>query len=141
MADPSIVPGDRVVDLAASLRFAALVSGGISCAVSLWVIKQSVLWSAVALVVGAVAGLCIGLVLGPLIFPASAGDVAVVKVGSGSLVATLKAGLFGAVIAGAIAAAVPAGIFGQTSKLAMLIGVGCAVGVVIGGVLGYLASQ
>ena len=141
MAEPSIVPGDRVVDLAASLRFSALASGGISCAVSLWIIKQSALWSAAALVVGAVAGFCIALILGPLIFPTTAGNVAVVKVGSESLAATLKAGLFGAVIAGVITAAVPAGIFAQTSKLAMLMGVGCAIGVVIGGVLGYLASQ
>jgi hypothetical protein len=141
MADPSIVPGDRVVDLAASLRFAALVSGGISCAVSLWIIKQSVYWSAAALVVGAIAGLCIGLVLGPLIIPAVAGNVVVVRVGSESLAATLKAGLIGAVIAGAIAAAVPAGIFAQTSKLLLLTGVGCATGVVTGAVLGYLASK
>lgn len=141
MADPSIVPGDRVVELAASLRFAALVSGGISCAVSLWILKQSVLWSMAALVIGAIAGLCIGLILGPLIFPAAAGNVAVVKVGSESLAATLKAGLFGAVIAGAIAATVPAAIFDQASRLVVLIGVGCSIGVIVGGVLGYLASQ
>lgn len=141
MADPTLVPGDRVVDLAASLRFAALVSGGISGAVSLWILKQSVWWSAAALVVGAVAGLCIAYVLGPLVFPASPGNVAVVKVGPESLAATLKAGLVGAILAGVIAAAVPAGIFDQASKLLLLTGVGCGIGVVIGSALGYLASR
>jgi hypothetical protein len=141
MADASLIPGERVVDLSASLRFAALVSGGISSAISLWIIKQNILWAAAALVIGAVAGLCIGLVVGPFIFPAPAGQVTVVKVGSESLGATLKAGLFGAVIAGAIAATVPAGIFAQTSKFVMLLVVGCSIGTVIGGVLGFLASK
>jgi len=141
MADPILAPGDRVVDLAASLRFAATVSGAISGAVSLWILKQSVLWSAAALAVGAVGGLCIGFFLGPLVFPASPGNVAVVKVGPESLAATLKAGLMGAVIAGAVAATVPAALIDQGSKLVLLIAVGCGIGVVIGSALGYLASR
>ncbi len=141
MTDPRPAPGDRVVDLAACLRSAALVSGGISCAASLWIIKQSAWWSAAALAVGALAGLGIGLVLGPLTFPATAGHVVVVKVGPESLAATLKAGLLGAVVAGTVAAAIPAGIFAQSSNLFPLIAVGGAIGVFVGGLVGYLASR
>ena len=141
MADPTLAPGDRVVDLSASLRSAATVSGAISGAVSLWILKQSLLWSAGALVVGAAVGLCIGLLLGPLVFPASPGNVVVVKVGPGSLAATLKAGLVGALVAGAVAAAVPAGVFDLGSMLVLLIAVGCGIGAVAGSALGYLASR
>ena len=141
MADPSILPGDRVVDLSASLRFAALVSGGISCAISLWIVKENVLWSIAALVAGAVAGFCVGLVLGPTVYPAPSGRVAIVKVGPEALGSTLKAGLIGAIVSGAIAAAAPAIVFAQASKVVAVLGVGIGVGVVVGGVVGYLASK
>ena len=141
MPTPNIVSGDRVVDLAASLRFAALLAGALACAVSLWVIKQNVLWSIAALVVGGIAGFCIGLVLGPLIFPAASGQVAIVKLGPGALAETLKGTLIGAVVSGMIVAAVPAGLFGQSSMLLLLIGIGSGIGVLIGGALGYLATR
>jgi hypothetical protein len=141
MADPNIVSGDRVVDLAASLRFAALVAGAISCAVALWIIKQNVLWSIAALVVGGIAGFCIGLVLSPLIFPAAPGQVAVVKLGPGVVTETLKANLIGAVVSGLVVAAVPAGLFAESTKLMLLTGIGGGIGAVIGAALGYLASR
>ena len=141
MPAPNIVSGDRVVDLAASLRFAALLAGALACAVSLWVIKQNVLWSIAALVVGGFAGFCIGLVLGPLIFSAASGQVAIVKLGPGALAETLKGTLIGAVVSGLIVAAVPAGLFGQSSMLLLLIGIGSGIGVLIGGALGYLATR
>jgi hypothetical protein len=139
--DQNIVSGDRVVDLAASLRFATLVAGAISCAVALWIIKQNFLWSITALFVGGIAGLCIGLVLGPLIFSAAPGQVAVVKLGPGALAQTLKGTLIGAVISGLVVTAVPAGLFGQSSKLMLLAGIGCGIGAVVGAALGYLASR
>jgi len=139
--DQNILSGDRVVDLAASLRFAALVAGAISCAVALWLIKQNVLWSIAALVVGGIAGLCIGLVLGPLIFSAAPGQAAVVKLGPGALGETLKGTLIGGVISGLVVAVVPAGLFGQSSKLMLLAGIGCGIGAVVGAALGYLASR
>ena len=141
MADPNILSGDRVVDLAASLRFAALLAGALACAVSLWIIKQNVLWSIAAFVVGGIAGFCIGLVLGPLIFSAAPGQVAIVKLGPGALAETLKGTLIGAVVSGLVVAAVPAGLFGQSSKLMLLIGIGSGIGVVVGGALGYLATR
>ena len=141
MPAPKLVSGDRVVDLAASLRFAALLAGALACAVSLWVIKQNVLWSIAALVVGGIAGFCIGLVLGPLIFSAASGQVAIVKLGPGALAETLKGTLIGAVVSGLIVAAVPAGLFGQSSKLMLLTAIGSGIGVLIGGALGYLATR
>ena len=139
--DQNIVSGDRVIDLAASLRFAALVAGAISCAVALWIIKQNIVWSIAALVVGGIAGLGIGFVLGPLIFSAAPGQVAIVKLGPGALAETLKGTLIGAVISGLFVAAVPAGLFGQSSKLMLLVGIGCGIGAVVGAALGYLATR
>lgn len=139
--DQNIVTGDRVVDLAASLRFSALVAGAISCAVALWIIKQNVLWSIAALFVGGITGLCIGLVLGPLVFSAAPGQAAVVKLGPGALAETLKGTLIGAVISGLVVAAVPAGLFGQSSKFILLTGIGCGVGALVGAALGYFASR
>lgn len=141
MTDPNLVSGERVVDLAASLRFAALVSGGISCAAALWILRQSVLWSLSALFVGGMAGFLIGVVAGRLVFPSSPGQVVVVKVGSGSLGATLRAGLLGAIAAGVITAAGPAAVLGQASKLLLLVGLGCGLGIAVGGTFGYLASR
>jgi hypothetical protein len=139
--EQNIVSGDRVVDLAASLRFAALIAGAISCAVALWILKQNVLWSIAALVVGGIAGLCVGFVLGPLIYSAAPGQVAVVKLGPGALAKTLKGTLIGAIISGLVVAAVPAGLFGQSSKLMLLAGIGCGIGAVVGAALGYLVSR
>ncbi len=139
--DQNIVSGDRVVDLAASLRFAALVAGAISCAVALWIIKQDILWSIAALVVGGIAGLCVGFVLGPLIFSAAPGQVAIVKLGPGALAETLKGTLIGGVISGLVVAAVPAGLFGQSSKLMFFAGIACGIGAVVGAALGYFATR
>lgn len=139
--DQNIVSGDRVVDLAASLRFAALVAGAISCAVAVWITKQNILWSIAALVVGGIAGLCIGLVLGPLIFSATPGQLAIVKLGPGALAETLKGTLIGAVISGLAVSAVPAGLFGQSSKLMLLVGIGCSIGAVIGAAFAYIATR
>lgn len=139
--DSKLVPGDRVVDLAASLRFAALVAGAISCAVALWIIKQDVLWAIAALLVGGIAGFCIGVALGPLIFSTSPGQVAVVKLSSGALAKTLKGTLIGAVISGVVVTAVTVGLFGQSSQLVLLVGTGGGIGAVVGAALGYFASR
>lgn len=82
-----------------------------------------------------------GLILGRSVFPAAPGKVFVVKLGPEALPLTLKAALVGAVISGLIVCVVPAGILGDSSKLASLAGVGCAVGVSIGAVFGYLSVR
>lgn len=141
MTGPTIAPGDRVVDLVASLRFAALITGAIACGVSLWAIKRSVLWALAALVLGGIGGFCSGLVLGLLMFRAPSGQAVVVKLGPGALAETLKANLIGAVVSGLIAAAAPAVLFAQSAKVAPLAGLGVGIGIVVGGTLGYLASR
>lgn len=40
----TIAPGDRVVDLAATLRSAAVIAGAIACAASFWIITRNALW-------------------------------------------------------------------------------------------------
>lgn len=137
----NIVTGDRVIDLAASLRFAALVAGAISCAVALWIIKQNALWSIATLVVGGIAGFCIGFALCPLIFSTPPEQVTVVKLGPGALAKTLRGTLIGAVTSGVAVAAVTAGLFGQSSMLMLLAGIGCGIGAIIGAALGYMASR
>jgi len=93
------------------------------------------------LVLGGLGGFCPGLVLGPVIFRAASGQVVVVKLGPGALAATLKATLIGAAVSGLIAAAVPAALFAHSSTLVPLAGLGVGVGIVVGAVLGYLASH
>jgi len=141
MAPPTISSGDRVVDLAASLRFAALVAGAIACAVSLWVIKKNILWALGALVLGGIGSFCIGMVLGRVIFRAPSGQAVVVKLGPGTLAQTLKANLIGAGVSGLIAAVVPALLFAESANLTQLVGLGVGVGIVVGTVSGYLASR
>jgi hypothetical protein len=94
-----------------------------------------------AFVVGGISGLCIGLVLGSLIYSAAPGSVAIVKLGPGALAETLKGTLIGAVISGLVVAAVPAGLFGQSSKLILLAGIGCGIGAVIGAAFAYIATR
>jgi hypothetical protein len=139
--DQNLVSGDRVVDLAAALQAAAVVAGATSCAAALWIIKQNVPWSIAGFVVGGITGFGIGLALGLLIFPASSGQVIIVKLGPGALAATLRGTLLGAVISGLVAAAIPAGLFGQSPKLMMFASIGCGIGVVVGAVLGYIATR
>ncbi len=141
MVDSNLAPGDRVVDLAASLRSAALIAGAVACALSVWIIKRNVLWALAALLLGGIAGFCLGLVLGLVMFRAPPGQAVVVKVGPGALAQTLKANLMGAGASGLIAAVVPAAMMGQSSKVVWLAGAGVGVGIVVGAALGYLASR
>src|SRR5437867_3484077 len=104
MSDPNTHRGDRVVDLAASLRFAALIAGATACAVSLWIIKQDIRWALGALVPGGIGGFCIGVILARLVFHARSGQVIVVKLGPLALGKTLKANLIGASASALIAA-------------------------------------
>ncbi|MBF0520723.1 MAG: hypothetical protein HQK92_13500 [Nitrospirae bacterium] len=133
-----IVSGDRVVDLAASLKGAALFAGAASCAVALWIIKRSVVWSVAAIVVGGIAGLCIGFALSPSLFPAPSGQVVVVKFGPGAWASLMKATLTGAVVSGIVIAAVPAWLFAKSTRLMMLVGIGGSIGAVIGVAFSYV---
>lgn len=141
MAPPNIAPGERVVALAAALRSAALIAGGIACAASVWILTRNALWALGALVVGGVGGFCVGLALGRMTFRAAPGQVVVVKLGPDAVATTLRATLIGAAVSGLIAGAVPAAVLAQSTQLVGLAGLGVGVGIVVGIASGYLASR
>jgi hypothetical protein len=141
MSDPSLVPGDRVVDLAALVRSSALLAGAVAAAISLWLLKQGALRLLTAAVVGGAVGFVLGSILGPAFFPASAGRLRIVKLGPGALPLALKAGLIGGVCSGVLGGLVPALVLSQAPKLVQLVGTGLVVGIVIGGASAYLATR
>jgi len=140
MSEP-IVPGDRVVDLAALLRSSALLAGAVASAVSLWVLTQSALWTLAGVVLGGALGFLLGSLLGPLCFPAPAGDVRVVKLGPGALQPALRAGLIGGLCSGVLAGLVPPLVLSQAPTAARLVGAGGVIGIVIGAVNAYIATR
>ena len=141
MSDRSLVPGDRVVHLAALLRSSALLTGAAASAVSLWVLKQSALWTLAAVVLGGAVGFVLGSLLGPVLFLAPAGDVRVVKLGPGALHLALRAGLIGGICSGILAGVVPPLMLSQAPIVAQLVGTGVVIGIVIGAASAYIATR
>ena len=141
MSDPSIVAGDKVVDLAGLLRSSSLLTGAVASGVSLWVLNKSALWTVAAVVLGGAGGFVLGALLGLVFFPPRAGDVVVVKLGPGALQLALKAGLIGGVCSGILAGLLPPIILSQVPKLAHLVGIGVVAGIVIGAATAYIATR
>lgn len=141
MSDPTLLPGDKVVDLAGLLRSSAVQTGAVASAVSLWMLKHGVLWTVGALVLGGVAGFVLGALIGPLLFPARAGDIMVVKLGPGALGLALKAGLIGGLCAGILAGLAPPLILSQPPKLAHGVGIGVLSGILLGSLSAYIATR
>jgi hypothetical protein len=141
MEPSALAQGDRVVDLAASLRTAGAVAGAVAAAIALWTVTGSLNWSAGALVAGGVGGFALGLLAARLIYRTPRGQVRVVKLGPGALARTLGANLVGAGIAGPLGAIAPALLVDGCGHLTSLVGLGLAVALVVGGGLGYLASR
>ena len=131
-------PGDRVVALASCARAAALIVGAVAAGTTVWLAKHRASLTALSAVCGAVLGFFIGLVISRLLFPATQGNVVVVKVGSASLPQTIKA---------ALGAALPVAIIVSTlcsllTRSAILTGMwpSLAAGAVIGICWALLAS-
>ena len=141
MSDPSLASGDKVVDLAALLRASAMLTGAVATAVSLWVLNQSALWAVVGVVLGGTSGFFLGAVIGPMLFPARAGDVMVVKLGPGALPLALKAGLIGGVLSGILAGLLPPIMMSQVSRVAHLVGIDVGVGALVGAAAAYIATR
>ena len=139
--DLNFVPVDKVVDLAASLRSTTVVAGAIACAVSLYILKRSLLWTLVACIFGGMVGYGIGLGLAPVMFSALTGLVAVVKLDADAIVDLLKTNAIGGVTSGVLVAAIPAWLFAQAVKSIFLILLGGGIGLAVGLGLGYLAFQ
>lgn len=99
MSETELQPGERVIELAASVRTASLVAGIASGAITGWVSQHNIAISAITALGGGVVGYIIGVCIGRIIFPATLGNVAVVKIGISSLPLTIKGGISGAIIA------------------------------------------
>jgi|SRR3989344_6766815 len=141
MPDSNLVSGDLVVDLAGLLRSSAVLAGAIACVVSLWILKQRAIWKVAAIFLGGFGGFVFGSFVGPLVFPASADFIFVVKLGPGAFWTALKAGLIGGVSVGILAGIVPTLITSKTSQIARLMGIGVTIGIVVGAISAYIATS
>ncbi len=86
-------PGDRVIELAAMSRSAGMFSGLIAIPLTVFCLTRSWLWTVLAIIAGLVIGYGVALTMGRLMFPTVDGNVVVVKHGSGSIFAAMRASL------------------------------------------------
>ncbi len=96
-------PGDRIIALASCANGVALLVGAVASGITAWLAKHRLSVAALAVFGGAILGLIIGMVLSRILFPATQGNVVVVKVGTASLPQTFKAALGAAVPASILA--------------------------------------
>ncbi len=141
MANSSISPGDKVVDLAALLRASALLAGAVTAAVSLWLLVEGVLWAVVALVAGGAGGYALGILIGREFYRAPEGQVVVVKLGPGAMQVALRAGLIGGICSGALAIAVPFLLLADGRMLVQHLWIALAAGIAIGTIAAYVATR
>jgi len=131
-------PGDKVVALAAAATTAAVVAGAISGVIAVWLTKHNALASFGGFIVGAFLGRIAGTLIGWVLFPASGGNVIVVKWGPSSLPLTLK----GNIIASLFASALVCGLVVLVGKAQVSAIAGPCIGtsVIIGVILAFLVS-
>jgi hypothetical protein len=136
----SLNPGDRVVELAALVQSAAIVSGSVAGAWVFWLITRSWMVSVGGFFAGAVLGYGIAQVIVRLFYRTAEGNVAVVKVGSASLSSVIPAGLAGGISTAVLVALVSLLVFSATNQAVSLLGISVGCGVVIGIVFACLSS-
>jgi len=127
-----INPGERVVVLAYAARTAAIMSGMAAGLVSTWIVRHKPALLLFGLVGGAIIGWVVGMLIGGLLFPSSAGNMTVARVGPSSLPLTLKGNLVASLISGS-AACIPIAILTKTDLRALVlpaIGVSILIGIV-----------
>jgi hypothetical protein len=130
MPPQGLNPGDRVVDLAALVRSAALSTGAASAAWVVWLVRGSWFTSFAALLIGAALGCLVAEIVSRARYRRG-GNTTVVKVGSGSLGPTIAAGLAGGVTTAIVVGCAALLLFG-TGNAALWFGVALASGVVLG---------
>jgi hypothetical protein len=130
MTPQSLNSGDRVVELAALAVSVAVATGAIAGAWLVWLIKKSWLVSA-GLIVGAVIGFGVGQLVARILYHPG-GSTIVVKVGSASLLSTIRAGLIGGVVTGIVVGLLALLIFSARSQASLLFEVAIGCGVVLG---------
>ncbi|MDX2111705.1 MAG: hypothetical protein SFY80_15845 [Verrucomicrobiota bacterium] len=139
MPPSDLNPGDRVVELAALVISAAVATGAVASAWILWLIKKSWMASAGALIAGAVVGFLVGQLLGRVLYH-TGGNTTVVKVGSASLLSTIRAGLAGGVVTALAVAILAVLIFSTSSQSSSLFCIAIGCGVVLGILFACLGS-
>ena len=103
-------PGEKVVELAALARIAALSSGAIGAATCVWGITRSWTMSSASFFAGAGIGLACVSVVSRILFR-SGGMTKIVKAGVAALPAAISAGLAGAIPTVVVIAAAAAPFF------------------------------
>jgi hypothetical protein len=121
------------VELAALANSVALVTGAVSGAWAVWLIKKDWPASLGAFFMGAAIGFGVAQVVARVLYRTADGNTTVVTVGSASLAVTIPAGLAGGVTTAGVVAGLALLLFdanGQaTSLLAAALGCGIAFGV------------
>jgi hypothetical protein len=141
MAAPSFARGDRVVDLAFLFRSSAVLTGAVAAAISVWMLRPTLVGLLAAALLGGAGGFLLGSVVGRAVFPAARGRITVVKLGPGAWPLALKAGWLGGTTAGILAAVLTASAMGGTSALPQLLAAGALAGIVVGAVFAYLVTR
>lgn len=102
--DPQLKPGDTVVVLAYVSRTAGAAAAGIAAPLCVFLAGSGFVVALCAFLGGCVVGYVVGLFMGRAMFPASKGNLLVVKVGRSAIPWTLKAAILPAVVASLLGA-------------------------------------
>jgi hypothetical protein len=133
-------PGERVVELASVSASAALVAGAVAGVWIGWILRQGWMESGLGFVAGAALGYGLGQLVARHFYRGGDGNTAVVRVGAGSLPATLRAGLMGGILAamalGVLALLVP----GAKPLTLQILGAAVFCGAALGAALACLSS-
>lgn len=139
MPSEYINTGDMVVELAALVISTAVVTGAVTGAWILWLIKKSWLASLGALLAGAAVGYIVGQLVGGFLYRIGE-NTTVVKVGSESLPLTIPAGLAGGVTTALTVAILAVLIFNAKSEASSLFRVAMRCGMFLGILFACLGS-
>ncbi len=139
MPDLGLQPGERVVELAAVVRTAAIVSGAVAGVATTWLVRRSWWFSLAAFVLGAVAGFVVSQFVSRL-YRSADGQTVVARVGSTSLPATIPAGLAGGVSVALVVGIAVILLLSAQSRAVPVLGTSLGCGIVLGIIFACLAS-
>ncbi len=131
MSSQQINPGDMVVELAALVVTASILTGAVSSAWILWLIKRSWLISGGAFFAGGVISFFIGQITGFALYR-SGENTTIVKVGHESLTATIPAGLAGGMVTAIAISILALLILGARNQGSSVFAIAIICGVVLG---------
>ena len=136
----TLQPGERVVELAAVSVSTGVVAGALEGAWAGWLVGGSWMNAVAGFFAGAAVGYAMGWLVARHFYRPGDGNTMVVRVGRGSLPATLRAGLFGGIL-GAMAAGVLAFLVpGAMLHTLPLLGAALPGGALIGAGMACLSS-